>query len=60
MVRAVGEEGAMVTVQVRFSDEARWRAMTLPVSVQAAQTLAQAAKQLGIADTVAARPAPGG
>ena len=47
----------MVSVQVHLLGEGRWRAMTLPVSTQAAHTLARAAKQLGMADTVTTRPA---
>lgn len=47
----------MVTVQLRFMGEACWRAMTLPVSSQAAQTLASAAKTLRLGDQVQISPA---
>jgi hypothetical protein len=46
----------MVTVQLRFLGEACWRAMTLPVSSQAAQTLASAAKVLRLGDQVQISP----
>ena len=46
----------MVTVQLRFLGEACWRAMTLPVSTQAAQTLASVAKVLRLGDQVQISP----
>jgi hypothetical protein len=46
----------VVTVQLRFLGEACWRAMTLPVSSQAAQTLASAAKALRLGDQVQIGP----
>jgi hypothetical protein len=49
----------MVTVQLRFLGEACWRAMTLPVTVEAAQTLASAAKQLQLGDDVRISPSLG-
>jgi hypothetical protein len=49
----------MVTVQLRFLGEACWRAMTLPVTVEAAQTLASAAKQLQLGDDVQISPSLG-
>jgi hypothetical protein len=48
----------VVTVQLRFTGEACWRAMTLPVSSQAAQTLASAAKTLQLGDQVQISPTP--
>jgi len=52
--------GQMVSVNVRFLGEGSWRAMTLPVSTQAAQTLAAAAKQLQLGDVVRISPAASG
>ena len=45
----------MVTVHLRFLG-AGWQAMTLPVSLQAAQTLASAAKRLQLGDDVKISP----
>lgn len=42
----------MVSVQLRNSGQGLWTALTLPTSVQAAQTLAAAARTLNIADQV--------
>lgn len=42
----------MVSVQLRNSGQGLWTAFTLPTSVQAAQTLAAAARTLNIADQV--------
>ena len=42
----------MVSVQVRNAGQAIWTALTLPISVQAAQTVAGAARTLNIADQV--------
>ncbi len=46
----------MVTVQLRFLGSGGWQPMTLPVSLQAAQTLASAAKQLRLGDEVQISP----
>jgi hypothetical protein len=46
----------VVTVQLRFLGEACWREMALPVSSQAAQTLASAAKALQLGDQVQISP----
>jgi len=46
----------MVSVQLRNSGQGLWTALTLPTSVQAAQTLAAAAKQLNLADHVRIQP----
>jgi hypothetical protein len=46
----------MVRVQLRYSGEGLWRPMTLPTSVDVAQTLARAAKTLQIADDVQISP----
>lgn len=46
----------MVTVQLRFLGGGCWQPMTLPVSLQAAQTLAAAAKQLRLGDQVQISP----
>ena len=52
----------MVSVQLRNSGNGLWSSMTLPTSVQVAQTIAGAARQLNLADQVritpAAAPAP--
>ncbi len=42
----------MVSVQVRNAGQAIWTALTLPTSVQAAQTVAAAVRTLDIADQV--------
>jgi len=46
----------MVSVQLRNSGQGLWTALTLPTSVQAAQTLAAAAKTLNLADQVRITP----
>ena len=46
----------MVNVQVRNLGDALWRPMTLPTSVQAAQTIAAAARTLKLADQVQIAP----
>lgn len=48
----------MVSVQIRNSGEGTWRVMTLPGSVQAAQTLAGAARTLNLADQVKVSQSP--
>ncbi|WP_293677990.1 hypothetical protein [uncultured Phenylobacterium sp.] len=55
----------MVSVQLRNTGDGLWSTMTLPTSVQVAQTIAGAAKQLDLADQVRIQPAappprPGG
>lgn len=47
----------MVSVQLRNSGSGVWRPFTLPTSVQAAQTIATAAKTLNLADQVRIQPA---
>jgi hypothetical protein len=42
----------MFSVELRNSGQGLWAALTLPTSVQAAQTLAAAAKDLNLADQV--------
>ena len=42
----------MVSVQVRNAGQAIWTALTLPTSLQAAQTVATAVRTLDIADQV--------
>ena len=42
----------MVSVQLRNAGEGIWRPMTLPVTVQLAQTVAAAARTLKLADQV--------
>lgn len=49
----------MVSVQLRNSGQGLWTALTLPTSVQAAQTLAAAARTLNLADHVRIQPATG-
>ena len=46
----------MVSVQLRNEGEGIWRAMSLPVSVQLAQTVAAAARTLKLADNVQITP----
>ena len=46
----------MVSVQLRNSGQGLWMALSLPTSVQAAQTLAAAAKSLNLADQVRIAP----
>lgn len=50
----------MVSVQLRNTGQGLWTSMTLPTSVQVAQTVAAAARQLNLADQVRiqASPAP--
>lgn len=47
----------MVSVQLRNSGQGLWYALTLPTSVQVAQTLASAARTLDLADQVRIQPA---
>jgi hypothetical protein len=47
----------MVSVQLRNSGDGLWSSMTLPTSVQVAQTIAGAARQLNLADEVRIQPA---
>ena len=47
----------MVSVQTRFNGEGLWRQLTLPLSVQLAQTVAGAAKDLNLGDQVKVVPA---
>lgn len=42
----------MVSVQMRNAGEGLWTVLTLPTSVQAAQTVAGAARTLNLADQV--------
>ncbi|MDZ4374411.1 MAG: hypothetical protein U1C74_23715 [Phenylobacterium sp.] len=46
----------MVSVQLRNSGQGLWTALTLPMTVQAAQTLAAAARTLNLADQVRIAP----
>jgi hypothetical protein len=46
----------MVSVQARFNGEGIWRRLTLPLSVQLAQTVAGAAKGLNLGDQVKVVP----
>lgn len=51
----------MVSVQMRNAGEGLWTVLTLPTSVQAAQTVAGAARTLNLADQVrieASAPVP--
>lgn len=48
----------MVSVQLRNSGQGLWSALSLPTSVQAAQTLAAAARTLNLADQVRIAPSP--
>jgi hypothetical protein len=42
----------MVSVQARYNGEGIWRRLTLPLTVQLAQTVAGAAKSLNLGDQV--------
>jgi hypothetical protein len=46
----------MVSVQLRNAGQGLWTALTLPTSVQAAQTLAAAARKLNMADQIRITP----
>ena len=46
----------MVSVQLRNSGDGMWSRMSLPMSVQVAQTLAGAARQLNLADQIRIQP----
>lgn len=46
----------MVSVQLRNTGQGTWTSLTLPTSVQVAQTLASAAKTLNLADQVRIQP----
>ena len=46
----------MVSVQARFNGEGLWRQLTLPLSLQLAQTVAGAAKGLNLGDQVKVTP----
>ncbi len=48
----------MVSVQMRNSGDGLWTALTLPTSVQVAQTLAGAARTLNLADQVRIQAVP--
>lgn len=50
----------MVSVQLRNSGQGLWTALTLPTSVQAAQTLAATARRLNMADQVRIAPSGSG
>lgn len=47
----------MVSVQLRNTGDGLWSQMTLPMSVQVAQTLAGAARTLNLADQIRIQPA---
>ena len=47
----------MVSVQTRFDGEGLWRQVSLPLSIQLAQTVAGAAKTLNLGDQVKVVPA---
>ena len=46
----------MVSVELRNAGDGVWTPMTLPTSVQVAQTLAQAARKLNLADEIRISP----
>ncbi len=50
----------MVSVQLRNSGQGLWTALSLPTSVQAAQTLAAVARSMNLADQVRITPSAGG
>jgi hypothetical protein len=49
----------MVSVQLRNSGQGLWTSLSLPTSVQAAQTLAATARKLNMADQVRITPSNG-
>lgn len=49
----------MVTVQLRYQGDGLWRSASLPLTSQAAQTVATAARQLNVADEVRILPSKG-
>lgn len=49
-------EDQMVSVQARFNGEGLWRRLTLPLTLQLAQTVAGAAKVLDLGDQVKVVP----
>jgi hypothetical protein len=49
-------EAQMVSVQARFNGEGIWRQLTLPLTMQLAQTVASAAKVLNLGDQVKVIP----
>jgi hypothetical protein len=49
----------MVSVQLRNAGDGLWTPLTLPTSVQVAQTLVAAARRLDLADEVRVAPATG-
>ena len=49
----------MVSVKLRNAGEGVWRPMSLPTSLQLAQTLAAAARTLNLADQVTISPSAG-
>lgn len=46
----------MVSVELRNSGQGLWTQMSLPTSVQMAQTLAATARQLNLADEIRIQP----
>lgn len=46
----------MVSVQLRNSGQGLWTQLSLPTSVQMAQTLAATARQLNLADEIRIQP----
>ena len=48
----------MVSVQMRNAGQGIWTSVTLPTSVQAAQTVASAVRTLNIADQVRVQASP--
>ena len=46
----------MVSVQLRNTGDGLWSQMTLPISVQVAQTVAGAARALNLADQIRIQP----
>lgn len=49
----------MVSVQLRNSGQGLWTSLSLPTSVQVAQTLAATARKLNLADQVRITPSNG-
>jgi hypothetical protein len=50
------EANLMVSVELRNAGDGVWTPMTLPTSVQVAQTLAEAARKLNLADQIRISP----
>lgn len=55
----LSREAALVTVQLRYQGDGLWRSASMPLTSQAAQTVATAARQIKAADEVRIMPSAG-